>query len=82
MSNALHIDGVVLPDGERRELWIADGVISGGMIPKIEACLAAVDAGVGSTHILDGRIAHVLLLELLTDAGVGTMLTRTDRIAS
>lgn len=57
---------------------IADGVIAGGMIPKVEACLDAVEAGVGSAHILDGRIAHVVLLELLTDAGVGTMLTRAD----
>ena len=48
------------------------------MIPKVEACLAAVEAGVGSAHILDGRIPHVVLLELLTDAGVGTMITRTD----
>ncbi|MCU1455650.1 MAG: Acetylglutamate kinase [Acidimicrobiales bacterium] len=62
----------------RARLLIADGVISGGMIPKIEACLAAIAAGVGSAHVLDGRIAHVVLLELLTDAGVGTMLTRTD----
>ena len=57
---------------------IADGVISGGMIPKIEACLDAVADGVGSAHILDGRIPHVVLLELLTDAGVGTMITRAD----
>jgi len=63
-------------------LLMADGVISGGMIPKVEACLAAVDAGVGSAHILDGRIAHVVLLELLTDAGVGTMLIRSDRVGS
>ena len=62
----------------RARLLIADGVINGGMIPKVEACLDAVEAGVGSAHILDGRIPHVLLLELLTDAGVGTMLTRTD----
>jgi len=62
----------------RARLLIADGVIAGGMIPKVEACLDAVDAGVGSAHILDGRIPHVVLLELLTDAGVGTMLTRTD----
>lgn len=62
----------------RARLLIEDGVISGGMIPKVEACLAAIDAGVGSAHILDGRIAHVVLLELLTDAGVGTMITRTD----
>lgn len=62
----------------RARLLIADGVIAGGMIPKVEACLDAVAAGVGSAHILDGRIAHVVLLELLTDAGVGTMLTRVD----
>lgn len=57
---------------------IADGIIAGGMIPKIEACLDAVAGGVGSAHILDGRIPHVVLLELLTDAGVGTMITRAD----
>lgn len=62
----------------RARLLIADGVIAGGMIPKVEAALAAVEAGVGSAHILDGRVAHVLLLELLTDEGVGTMVTRTN----
>ena len=51
----------------------ASGVISGGMIPKVESCLHAIDGGVGAAHILDGRVAHVTLLELLTDAGVGTM---------
>ena len=54
---------------------IADGTISGGMIPKIESCIQAVKGGVKSAHILDGRIAHVLLLELFTDQGVGTMIT-------
>lgn len=54
---------------------IADGTISGGMIPKIESCMQAVKSGVKSAHILDGRIAHVLLLELFTDQGVGTMIT-------
>lgn len=53
---------------------IADGTISGGMIPKIESCMQAVKGGVKSAHILDGRIAHVLLLELFTDQGVGTMI--------
>jgi acetylglutamate kinase len=48
-------------------------VISGGMIPKVESCLHAVEGGVAAAHILDGRLAHVLLLELLTDEGVGTM---------
>lgn len=62
----------------RARLLIEDGVIAGGMIPKIEACLDAIDAGVGSAHILDGRIPHVVLLELLTDAGVGTMLVRSE----
>lgn len=54
---------------------IADGTISGGMIPKVESCMQAVRGGVKSAHILDGRIAHVLLLELFTDEGVGTMIT-------
>lgn len=51
----------------------SQGVISGGMIPKIESCLNAIDGGVNAAHILDGRVAHVALLELLTDTGVGTM---------
>jgi acetylglutamate kinase len=54
---------------------IADGSSSGGMIPKVEAALHAVERGVRSAHILDGRVPHVLLLELFTDAGVGTMIT-------
>ena len=54
---------------------IEAGVIAGGMIPKIDACLEAVAGGVASVHLLDGRIPHVLLLELFTDAGIGTMIT-------
>ena len=50
-----------------------EGVITGGMIPKVESCLHAVQGGVSAAHILDGRVAHVALLELLTDTGVGTM---------
>jgi acetylglutamate kinase len=46
----------------------------GGMRPKLEACVDAIDAGVGAAHILDGRVAHSLLLELFTDAGVGTKI--------
>ncbi len=61
----------------RARLLIDDGVVAGGMIPKVEAAVEAVAAGVGSAHVLDGRIAHVVLLELLTDEGVGTMVTRT-----
>ena len=54
---------------------VADGTIAGGMIPKITSCTDAVRNGVHRAHILDGRIAHVLLLELFTDAGIGTMVT-------
>jgi acetylglutamate kinase len=49
--------------------------VSGGMRPKLAACLASVDGGVGSAHIVDGRVPHSLLLELFTDAGQGTMIT-------
>lgn len=53
---------------------IADGKLSGGMIPKIEACIRAVRGGVPSAHLLDGRTPHVLLLELFSDRGIGTMI--------
>ena len=53
---------------------MADGTINGGMIPKVESCVHAVRHGVGRSHILDGRIPHVLLLEVFTDAGIGTMV--------
>lgn len=55
---------------------LASGTIAGGMIPKIEACISAVRNGVNSAHLLDGRVPHVVLVELFTDAGVGTMITR------
>jgi acetylglutamate kinase len=53
---------------------LADGTIAGGMIPKVESCVHAVRSGVRRAHILDGRIAHVLLLEIFTDEGIGTMV--------
>ena len=53
---------------------IESGTISGGMIPKAKACLEAIDAGVGSAHMIDGRVPHVILLELFTDSGIGTMV--------
>ena len=49
------------------------GIISGGMIPKVECCVEAVRAGVKRSHILDGRIPHSILIEMLTDRGIGTM---------
>ena len=57
----------------------ADGTISGGMIPKLETCLSALSGGCRSAHILDGRQHHVLLLEVFTDAGIGTMVTGSSR---
>jgi len=54
---------------------VDDGTLTGGMIPKIAACLHAVAHGVGSAHLLDGRLPHVVLLELFSDSGVGTMIT-------
>jgi len=53
---------------------MADGTIAGGMIPKVESCVHAVRNGVRRAHILDGRIPHVLLLELFTESGIGTMV--------
>jgi acetylglutamate kinase len=50
--------------------------VSAGMIPKLRACADAVDGGVRSAHIIDGRVPHAILIELLTDAGIGTMVTR------
>ncbi len=57
---------------------IASGAIAGGMVPKITACIEATRAGVDSVHILDGRRPNALLLELFTDAGVGTMILPAD----
>ena len=54
--------------------WIADGTISGGMIPKVEACLSALAHGAHKAHIIDGRLAHAIILELYTSAGIGTQL--------
>ena len=55
---------------------IADGTISGGMIPKVETCIYALEAGVEGVVILDGKIPHAVLLELLTDHGAGTLIKR------
>ncbi len=59
--------------GEARDL-IADGVVAGGMTPKTECCIRALAQGVHAAHIVDGRVPHSLLLEVFTDAGIGTML--------
>lgn len=54
----------------------SDGTIHGGMVPKVDACLEALDGGVQKAHIIDGRIEHSLLLELFTTDGVGTEITK------
>ncbi|HRK96048.1 MAG TPA: acetylglutamate kinase [Rhodospirillales bacterium] len=81
------VEGVLGKDGaliaqmtasEARKL-IADGTIRGGMIPKIETCLDAVEKGVEGAVILDGRVPHALLLELFTEHGAGTLVLPDDR---
>ncbi len=61
---------------DRAKELIADGTISGGMIPKVETCLDAVEQGVEAATILDGRVPHALLLELFTEHGIGTQIGR------
>jgi len=55
---------------------IENGIIEGGMIPKVLGCVKALESGVSRTHILDGRIPHCILLEIFTDRGIGTMITK------
>jgi acetylglutamate kinase len=64
------------PDGCRD--LIAKGVIDSGMIPKVEACLTSLEAGVKKTHIIDGRLPHALLLEIFTKSGIGTEIVRDE----
>ncbi len=61
---------------ERAKQLMAEGIISGGMIPKINSCMEAVNEGVSRVHILDGRVEHCLLLEFFTKKGVGTVICK------
>ncbi len=61
---------------EQVEEMIESGAISGGMIPKVKCCLSAIRGGVPKAHIIDGRVPHALLLEILTDEGIGTEIVR------
>jgi len=61
---------------EQIRKMVAEGTISAGMLPKVEACLAALAAGVTRTHIIDGRFHHSLLLEIFSDRGVGTLIQK------
>jgi acetylglutamate kinase len=62
-------------DAKKVDQLIDDGTIHGGMLPKIGCALSAVKNGVKSTHIIDGRVSHAVLLEVFTDSGVGTLIT-------
>lgn len=61
------------------EAMVSSGAVSDGMIPKVQGCIDAVRSGVGGAHVLDGRQPHVLLLELFSDAGIGTMVAGDAR---
>jgi acetylglutamate kinase len=67
------ISTLKISDSER---LLSRGVVVGGMIPKLECCVAALKGGVGKTHIIDGRIKHAVLLEIFTKKGVGTEVVR------
>ena len=75
-SGLLDADGNVLTglSAEEVDKLIDNGVIHGGMLPKIRSALDAVHAGVHNSHIIDGRVEHAVLLEILTDVGVGTLI--------
>ena len=62
---------------EKVDELFADGTIHGGMLPKIGSALDAVKSGVNTCHIIDGRVEHALLLEILTSEGVGTLIRRS-----
>jgi acetylglutamate kinase len=76
------VDGVMLPNGElvshlniaTAKQMIHDGVITGGMIPKIETCISALESGVAFSHILNGAVDNILLMEIFTESGAGTMI--------
>jgi len=76
------VEGVL--DGEKKLIstmnaemagrYLKEGAISGGMIPKVNCCLQALQEGVKKTHIIDGRVKHAILLEIFTDEGIGTQI--------
>ncbi len=78
------VEGVLDPEGRvlstltRAEVLdgVDQGIITGGMIPKVNCCLEALQAGVGKAHIIDGRVPHAVLLEIFTDQGIGTEIVR------
>ncbi len=77
-EGVLNNDKELLPSLTRDEVenLKADGTIHGGMVPKVDACLEAIDGGVQKAHIIDGRLEHSMLLELFTSEGVGTQIIK------
>ncbi|MGI6213951.1 MAG: acetylglutamate kinase [Christensenellales bacterium] len=82
-------DGVLVPEGEKQvllsvatpsrlEQLIAEGVITGGMIPKVQACINGVNNGIKNVHIINGGIPHPIMLEIFTDKGIGTMVEQDE----
>ncbi|HXX56556.1 MAG TPA: acetylglutamate kinase [Thermodesulfovibrionales bacterium] len=71
-------EGKILSTLDKRDIMelIGEKVISGGMLPKVQACTRALDAGVKKTHIIDGRVPHCLLLEIFTKKGIGTEIVK------
>jgi acetylglutamate kinase len=77
MADPANADSFLSTVSEREvQSMIERGVVSGGMLPKVSACIAALDAGVRKAHIIDGRLPHSLLLEIFTDKGVGTQILK------
>jgi acetylglutamate kinase len=76
VAGVLDKDGKLLTDLDPASVKAlqGDGTISGGMIPKIQTCVDAVEAGVDAAVILDGRVAHAMLIEMFTDTGAGTLI--------
>ena len=73
-EGVLDKDGALIPTLDRAKTakMIRQGVITGGMIPKVHNCLQALEDGVLQTHVIDGRLEHAILLEMFTESGIGT----------
>ncbi|MCY4265005.1 MAG: acetylglutamate kinase [Gammaproteobacteria bacterium] len=78
VAGVLNSDGEVLTglSVEQVDRLVADNTLQGGMLPKVKCALKAIKGGVSSAHIIDGRVEHAVLLEIFTDVGVGTLITR------
>ena len=63
---------------EEAQAFVDSGSLGGGMLPKLQNCIDAIEEGVNRVHILDGRIPHSLLLEIFTNKGIGTAILRED----